>query len=130
MASDVLLVGGTEVAGEDPRGPRVLDALALPAAQERAAALASLGIRFVATDDSVRLGEEENDLLRPDVPGDPVVSSGELRVVELARPTLSSTPVATAVALGAAWTVWLGWPLGALLLTLRRHHRARGGTGG
>ncbi|CAA9417953.1 hypothetical protein [uncultured Nocardioides sp.] len=130
VASDVLLVGGTEVAGEDPRGPRVLDALALPAAPERAAALASLGVRFVATDDSVRLGEEENDLLRPDVPGDPVVSSGELRVVELARPTPSSTPVATAVALGAAWTVWLGWPLGALLLTLRRRHRARGGTGG
>ena len=53
VVNDQLVVDGGVIAGEDPRVPDVLAALALPDAGDRAVALADLGIGAVARDRTV-----------------------------------------------------------------------------
>ena len=115
LASDVLYVGGTEVQGEDSRGPRVLEALRKPSPGERATALAGLGVRFVVHDAGVPPGE-----LAPEVTGDPVVEAGDLTVVELADPRPDVPSRATVVALVIAWAGWLLWPFLTLVAAARQ----------
>ena len=52
LSSDVLVVGGTAIPGEDPRVARASEALAMPTPAERSGALAELGISIVVTDRS------------------------------------------------------------------------------
>ena len=118
LVSDTLLVGGTEVTGEDPRGPAVLAALAESSPVARADALAAVGVRFVVHDDSVRLSDSDLARLAPEVAGASVVQTGDLTVVELADPQPDRPSRATVALLALAWAGWLLWPALALLARL------------
>ncbi len=76
VASDVLVVGDTEVAGEDPRGDDVRRALDQPTAPARAAALAALGIGVVAVD-----REAPGEAV--EVAGEVLLETDDLRVIGL-----------------------------------------------
>lgn len=129
LVSDTLFVGGTEVTGEDPRGPAVLDALAESSTASRADALAAVGVRFVVYDESVQLPSSLHAMLAPEVAGDPVVKTRDLTVVELTDPRSDPAPRATVMVLVLAWAGWLLWPLVALLAAVARVGRQRFGTG-
>jgi hypothetical protein len=119
VSSDVLVVGGEPIPGEDPRVAEATAALALPAPAERAAALADIGIGLVVTDLTA--------------PGEAPVVSGRvlspdssdltvLAVTDGLRPR--SVDATWYVALGAAWSAYVA--TGVLLptvLALRRRRR-------
>jgi hypothetical protein len=121
VSSDVLVVGGEPIPGEDPRVAEATAALALPAPAERAAALADIGIGLVVTDLTA--------------PGDAPVVSGRvlspdgsdltvLAVTGGLRPR--SVGATWYAALGAAWSAYV--TTGVLLPTVlalrarRRRH--------
>jgi hypothetical protein len=116
VVNDELAVDGRIIAGEDPRAPDVLDALALPDASERADALGALGIGAVV-----------RDLSRP-VPGyeAPVagttVHRGAGLEVTLLDVTVDrrDTPVAWWIAVLAAWTAYVGVAAVAVVDLVRR----------
>ena len=128
LASDTLFVGGTEVTGEDPRGPDVIAALARTSPAARAAALTQVGVRFVVYDDSVGLPDSQRARLAPEVAGDQVVQTGDLTVLELADPQSTASAGPTLVALTLAWLGWLLWPLVVLLAARTRVGRRHLGT--
>jgi hypothetical protein len=119
VSSDVLVVGGVSLEGEDPRVADVGRALALPTAPERSAALAALGIAVVVTDHTAPgdAPEVAGRVLTP--PGD------DLTAVALTGEVQERTPPTTwYVALGAAWAAFL---TAALLLPLVLLWRRRAG---
>ncbi|MFC6285660.1 hypothetical protein ACFP3Q_00425 [Nocardioides sp. GCM10027113] len=114
VASDELVVSGVTIAGEDPRGAQVREALGAPTPQQRAEALADLGVGVVVRDDSAP-GPA------PDVAGTEVVRTGDLVVTRLADPAPAEAPPTWVAAMAAAWLGWLGSLLaGVMLLALRR----------
>lgn len=112
VASDELVVSGRTIAGEDPRGERVREALAESGPEQRARALAAEGIGIVVT--------EVDGLAAPPIAGTQIDASGDLRVLRLDVPVRGTAPTATWVAvLGLAWFCYLG-VLGAGVLKLTR----------
>lgn len=107
VTSDALPVSGTVLPGEDPRARRVAQALALPSAARRSAALAAQGIGVV-----VRLDDEWSRslpaALRPEVAGEPVGRYGDLVVTELPQARRVVVPTSWQVAMIAAWAAFLG----------------------
>ncbi|MGZ4493071.1 MAG: hypothetical protein ACXVWU_00090 [Nocardioides sp.] len=98
VASDQLSVSGHLLPGEDPRASAVLRILARRTAPERVAGLRSLGIRYVVVDRSAPgAGDPRFD---PPVPGVPVVSAGDLRLVALPG-TVRDEGVSSALRIGA-----------------------------
>lgn len=114
LASDTLVVSGTEVAGEDARARRVARDLATMTGRDLERALAGEGIAWVVADrEATRaLAAEGLDApaygTLPELPGARVLHDGELLTVwELPDPasepagTVSSRPVRLGVLLGA-----------------------------
>lgn len=101
VASDVLVVGGTTIAGEDPRVDRVRAALERRNPDERARALAAEGIGIVVTDRTAA-GDAP-----PQVAGD-VLLETDLLVLELDSPDEPDRPRSWLLAMVAAWAAFLG----------------------
>ncbi|KRF17352.1 hypothetical protein ASG90_08665 [Nocardioides sp. Soil797] len=109
VSNDELVVDDVLIRGEDPRVPEVRDALGLPTAQERARALAELGIGFVVFDSSGPhdgLADGPDD--RPGIAGDVIVDEGPVRVVALAGVSGRSTPLAWSWVAGLGWALFVG----------------------
>lgn len=121
VASDELIVAGRTLRGEDPRVPRVRSALEAPDAQRRSEALTRLGIGFVAVDPEVPV-----DL--PELAGDAVVDSAQLRLVHL-DPSLDrtspSTPTSWVWAMLGAWSAFLAMVGSGAVLWLARRIRGK-----
>jgi hypothetical protein len=102
VSSDVLVVGGISLEGEDPRVADVVRALAQPTAEERSAELAALGIAIVVTDHTAPGEAPEvagRMLTQPDADLTAVAVEGAVRQ--------RTPPVAWSVALGAAWLAFV-----------------------
>lgn len=100
VANDELYVDGRPIAGEDPRAAEVGAALALGSADERAAALAALGVSVVVTEQIP--GQDA-----PEIAGETTLSASGITVVEVAgdvRANEVSRGWITAMAL--AWVSW------------------------
>jgi hypothetical protein len=113
VASDVLVVSGTRLSGEDPRVTLVAAALREPSPSARSSALGAIGVGAVAVD--------------REAPGDPPLVAGQvilddprLTVVRLPRGEPRDVSTAWAVVMGGAWILFLGCLGGGLLLTLLR----------
>lgn len=122
VASDELIVAGETLAGEDPRVPRVREALAGTTAQDRSDALVGLGIGFVAIDPEVSVEV-------PSVAGEVLVDEAELRLVRLDSDLGVQdevTPTGWVAAMAAAWSAFLltlGWGPGLAVRNRLRKKR-------
>jgi hypothetical protein len=107
VVNDELVVGDTEVAGEDPRVPQVEAALALPDPDERATALGRLGIGYVARDlDAPGSGDP---VLDPVVAGATLAGDPGIQVVQLAADVhLRTSAVAARTDMSLAWAGFAG----------------------
>ncbi|HEU5038325.1 MAG TPA: hypothetical protein VFT70_15050 [Nocardioides sp.] len=107
VVNDQLAVDGRIIAGEDPRVPDVLDALALPDAGDRAVALADLGIGAVVRDRSVPTTATYD----APVAGRVVHDGEELEVTLLDVPVdVRAAPAGWRIALALAWAAFLAVP--------------------
>ncbi|NYG57919.1 hypothetical protein BJ980_000842 [Nocardioides daedukensis] len=117
VVNDQLLVEDRMIAGEDPRVPKVLDALDEPSPSARARALAALGIRYVVSDAS---GPEAP----PEVSGTVLSASDPVTVIVLDEVAERATPGSWPWWMGLAWAAFLT-PLAAGLVGALRTRRAR-----
>ena len=127
VASDVLVVGDTEVAGEDPRGDDVRRALDQPTAPARAAALAALGIGVVAVD-----REAPGEAV--EVAGEVLLETDDLRVIGLGDVDTDPAPTSWWLGMLVAWAAYVGAVVtgvvrgpGVRLAQLIGNKRRRGG---
>jgi hypothetical protein len=120
VASDVLVVDGVALAGEDPRVTDAASALEAPTAQERAARLAALGIGAVVTDRTAPGGEEQ-----PSVAGERVLGDATLTVTALADVRVRTVPPGWRVAVALAWLAFLAGPVGAVVVAASRRRARR-----
>jgi hypothetical protein len=106
VSSDVLVVGGVSLEGEDPRVTEVERALAQPTASGRSLALAALGIAIVVTDHTAS-GDA------PDVAGRLLTPpDADLTAVAMTGAVQERTPRTTwYVALGVAWASFVATAL-------------------
>ena len=120
VSSDVLVVGGTAIPGEDPRVARAGVALALPTAAERSRALADLGIALVVTDRTA-LGPA------PEVAGRVLTPAGAALTVVAVDEAVRQRPVPTGwyAALGAAWAAFVVVLLLPIVVAWRRRRVRR-----
>lgn len=103
VASDVLIVAGTSITGEDQRVDQVARALREPGPRARALALGRLGIGYVVIDAATPVS--------PRVAGRTLLGGRDLRVTRLQVPVADErTGAASVVAISMAW--------GAFVLTL------------
>ena len=114
VASDVLVVDGVPLAGEDPRVQDAAEALAQPTPDERAAALARIGIGAVVIDPTAP-GPSV-----PEVAGEPLLDDPELRVVAVEDVDTRQLSTGWIVAMAIAWTAYLGLMVAAALAGLVR----------
>ena len=122
VASDVLVVDGVPLSGENPRVDAAARALALPTPAQRAAALASDGIGAVVVDQTTT-GES------PEISGEELLASPDLRVILLEDPHDRVVPLWWEVAMTLAWLAFMGpWvvALAAQVVALRRGREAAG----
>ena len=108
VASDVLVVGYTEIAGEDPRGEDVRRALGRPTSRQRAAALAALGVGVVAVEK-----DAPGDV--PDVAGEPLLDTGDLRVIGLDDAVTDPVPRAWWLCMLVAWATYVATVVAGVL---------------
>jgi hypothetical protein len=114
LTSDDLSVSGVVLPGQDPRGPQVRAALALPDAEARTRALLELGVQFVSVDDGPGVELEGQELYADD----------DVRVLQLAGAAVPRTaPWSWRVALGVAWAAWLGLVVMGVVDMLKRSRR-------
>ncbi|MER7607235.1 hypothetical protein [Nocardioides sp. NPDC127503] len=118
VANGDLVIGGTEIEGEDPRAAAAAEALAAPDPETRATELSRLGIAYVITDRTA--GEA------PQVAGETVHDGGDLLLQRLPGEASAVTgyetgPVALAVVI-VAWVAyglaWLGATTSTVLLLI------------
>jgi hypothetical protein len=110
VASDVLVIDGVPLSGEDPRVEQAARALAQPSPGTRADALARIGIGAVVTDPTAPGAPP------PEVAGQTLLDDPDLRVVALADVRQREVKTSWKVAMGAAWLAFLipvGLALGA-----------------
>ncbi|WP_143033740.1 hypothetical protein [Nocardioides sp. YR527] len=113
-----LVIGGTEIAGEDPRAAAAAEALAAPEPSARAAELSRLGIGYVITDRTA--GEA------PPLAGETVHDSGDLLLQRLpeeaTRPAAYTMGPVRLTAMAVAWVAygvaWLGATTSTVLLLI------------
>jgi hypothetical protein len=116
VASDVLVIDGVPLSGEDPRVEDAADALGLPTPAERSAALARIGIGAVAIDPTAPGGADQ-----PELAGEVLLDDPDLRVVQVPDVVAREIPAGWLVAVGGGWLAFL-WPCGfALVATVRRN---------
>ncbi len=101
VASDVLVIDGVPLSGEDPRVDLAARALAEGTPQARATALARIGIGAVVTDPSAPGGDQ------PEVTGEMLLDDPDLRVVRLADVVEREVPTGWIVAMSGAWLAFL-----------------------
>lgn len=118
VVSDVLVVSGRRVAGEDPRSGRVDRALALASPGERSLALRELGISVVVV-------EEIDGYSVPELSGTTTLA-GDLSVIELGTARPRDTPTHRVVLMGLAWLAWLAVLLSPVTLLRRAVRPGRG----
>ncbi|MFJ2758666.1 hypothetical protein ACIO3S_23910 [Nocardioides sp. NPDC087217] len=94
-----LVIGGTEIEGEDPRATAAAEALAAPDPEARASELSRLGIGYVITDRTA--GEA------PQVAGETVHDSGDLLLQRL--PGEATAPDAYTIGSVTLTAVIVGW---------------------
>jgi hypothetical protein len=126
VTSDLLVVDGVALAGEDPRVTAAAAALAEPTPQGRAAALAGEGVGAVVIDLSAPGGAQV-----PAVAGTTVLDAGGLRVVSLPAVVPRTVPGWWVAAAAAGWAAFVALPLTAAVLGLPgalRRARTRRGT--
>jgi hypothetical protein len=121
VSSDVLVVAGVAIPGEDPRVAQATAALSLPSPARRADALADLGIGVVVTDRTAP-GEA------PEIAGPVLTPPGtDLTVQRVAGHVHTRTvPTSWYVVQGAAWTAYVATALllpPVLALRARRRRR-------
>jgi hypothetical protein len=102
VASDVLVVDGVALSGEDPRVAEAAAALALPTPDERSAALARIGIGSVVVDPTAPEGEDQAELA-----GDVLLDDPRLRVLAVDDVAPRETPSGWLVAMALAWSAFL-----------------------
>ena len=112
VASDVLVIDGVPLAGEDPRVQDATEALAQTTADERAAALARIGIGAVVIDPTAP-GPSV-----PDIAGEPLLDDPVLRVVAVEDVDTRRLSTRWIVAMAIAWTAYLGLMVAAGLAGL------------
>ncbi len=113
LASDVLVVSGTGVPGEDPRVKEAAEALAAQTGEERARRLAALGFGAVAID-----REAPGDA--PEVAGEVLYDGQLIDVVGIPGARAASAPTSWRVAMVVAWTAYAGLVVAAALLAVVR----------
>jgi hypothetical protein len=102
VASDVLVIDGVPLSGEDPRVADAARALARPTPEDRAAALGRLGIGAVVTEPTAPSGDDQ-----PEVAGDVLLDDPELRVIALDHVVERKVPTGWLVLMSLAWLAWL-----------------------
>lgn len=100
VVNDELAVDGRVVPGEDPRSPQVLDALAQPDPEARAAALEALGVGIVARE----LDVPTTSTYDAEVAGRRLYRGDDLELVALAEPTGRTATSGSRAAVAVAWT--------------------------
>ncbi|GAA4697692.1 hypothetical protein [Nocardioides nanhaiensis] len=115
VSSDELVVSGTVVAGEDPRVRAAARALAEPTAAARRSALAQLGIGLVVVDRTAPGPPVPAELRRGDL-----VRGELLALTRIVATSATPVPASWTVAMSVAWLAFLGGPLAAVALLLRR----------
>jgi hypothetical protein len=124
VASDVLVVSGRSIDGEDPRVAEVDAALAAGSPGRRSRKLARLGVGVVVVDDAAPGAA-------PALAGRTLHDGGRLRVLELSDARRHSLPPGWGVAMGAAWVMFVAAVLAGLASALpRRVGTRRTGFGG
>ena len=120
VASDVLVVDGVPLSGEDPRVGQAARALARPSPEERAAALRRIGIGAVVTDPTAPGGTGQ-----PEVAGEVLLDGPDLEVVGLESVDRRHVQTGWRVAMGAAWLAfllpWMTAAASAGMTRMRRH---------
>jgi hypothetical protein len=111
VASDVLVVDGVPLSGEDPRVSDAARALAEPTPEQRAAALGRIGIGAVVTDPTAP-GDPP-----PEVAGDSLLDDPDLRVTALDQVDVRHIQTSWRLAMAAAWLAFLA-PFALALLAL------------
>lgn len=102
VANDELYVDGRPIPGEDPRAAEVGAALDLAGPDERAAALAALGVSVVVAEQIPGQDTQE-------IAGDETLVRGGIAVVEVAGDVHASrSPASWTWAMALAWAAWLG----------------------
>ena len=122
VASDVLVIDGRPVSGEDPRVAEAAEALAEETPAERSAALGRIGIDAVVVDPTAP-GEAP-----PEVAGAVLLDDADLRVVALDDVTQRQVDPWWYVAMIAAWTLFAApvvWAAGRGLSGVLGHRRER-----
>ncbi|NGZ99947.1 hypothetical protein G5V59_06000 [Nocardioides sp. W3-2-3] len=103
VASDVLVVSGRPIAGEDPRVAAAAEALEAATPQERAEHLRAAGIGGVVVDHDAPGAERV-----PGIAGRTVAEAGALTVIALDGTPATHTPGRAAeVATGLAWAAYV-----------------------
>ncbi len=107
VSSDVLVVSGVALAGEDPRAESVLAALELPDPEGRARALEAEGIGTVVV---------ERDAPGPvaEIAGKILLDTGDLSIISLPDPDPRRAPTSWIVLMALAWSAYVA-PLAAAL---------------
>ena len=118
VSSDVLLVDGVAVPGEDPRARQAEEALDGGSAAARSRGLAAAGVGLVVVDHAAP-GEApgvSGGPVSPAAGGDPAVTT----VRRIPDPQVTPPPAAWVLAMGAAWAAFVGLALSAPAVWLRR----------
>ncbi len=114
VASDVLVIDGVPLSGEDPRVQDAARALAEPTPEERSAALGRIGVGAVVTDPTAP-GDAP-----PAIAGELLLDGPDLRVTVLDEVDVRDVRTSWWLAMLAAWLCFLApWAL-ALLTAVRR----------
>jgi hypothetical protein len=113
VASDVLVVDGVPLSGEDPRVRDAARALAEPTPEARAAALGRIGIGAVVIDPTAP-GDPP-----PEIAGESLLDDPDLRVIALEAVDVRDVQTSWGVAMALAWLAFLTPLLLALLAAVR-----------
>lgn len=118
VASDVLVVSGTALAGEDPRVAEAAEALDATTPSARAEQLAAMGVGVVLLD-------RQATGPAPAVAGDTVFESSLLRVVTISGAREAPVPVGWVTAMSGAWAAFGGLVAASIVLAAARLLRRR-----
>ncbi|MBD8869687.1 hypothetical protein [Nocardioides donggukensis] len=116
VSSDELVVSGQRLAGEDPRGEAVRQALTEPTPGARASALTDLGIGTLVVE---RAAPGES----PEVAGESILTSSDVRVVTLGEARERPVPDEWWLAMSVAWAAFLSLLVTGVTWTLVRRRR-------
>jgi hypothetical protein len=118
VASDVLVVSGVALAGEDIRFANVVSALELPSASERARGLEEVGIGTVAV-------ERDAPGRVPRVAGQVLFDEDDLLIISLPDPDQPRAPTSWFVLIALAWGAYTGSAVVGVAMLLGEAARQR-----